>query len=33
MQPRTQARIRKNTTKLADECIAHECGVLQTIER
>jgi hypothetical protein len=33
MQPRTQARMRKNTTKLVDESIAHECGVLQTIER
>jgi hypothetical protein len=33
MQPRTQARTRKNTTKLADECIAHECWVLQTVER
>jgi hypothetical protein len=33
MQPRTQARIRKNTTKLVNECIAHECGVLQTIKR
>jgi hypothetical protein len=33
MQPRTQARIGKNETKLADECIAHECGVLQTVKR
>jgi hypothetical protein len=32
MQPRTQATMRKNTTKLTDECIAHECVVLQTIE-
>jgi hypothetical protein len=32
MQLRTQARMRKNATKLANECIAHECGVLQTIE-
>jgi hypothetical protein len=32
MQPRTQARTRKKATKLADECIAHECGVLQTVE-
>jgi hypothetical protein len=28
MQLRTQAIIGKNVTKLADECIAHECGVL-----
>jgi hypothetical protein len=33
MQLRTQARMRKNTTKLADECIAHECGILQANER
>jgi hypothetical protein len=33
MQLRTQERMRKNTTKFADECIAHECGVLQTVER
>jgi hypothetical protein len=32
VQPRTQARTRKNSTKLVDECIAHESGVLQTIE-
>jgi hypothetical protein len=32
MQLRTQVRMRKNTTKLADECIALECGVLQTVE-
>jgi hypothetical protein len=32
MQPRTQARIRKNATKLVDECIAHECVVLQTVD-
>jgi hypothetical protein len=32
MQLRTQARMRKNATKLADEYIAHKCGVLQTIE-
>jgi hypothetical protein len=32
IQPRTQARIRKNTTEIADECIPHECGVLQTVE-
>jgi hypothetical protein len=32
MQPRTHARTEKNATKLADEYIAHECGVLQTIE-
>jgi hypothetical protein len=29
----TQARKGMNATKLADECIAHECGVLQAIER
>jgi hypothetical protein len=28
MQLRTQARTGKNVTKLADEYIAHECGVL-----
>jgi adenylate kinase len=33
MQPRTQARIRKNATKTIDECIAHECGVLQTVKQ
>jgi hypothetical protein len=33
VQLRTQARIGKNVTKLADKCIAHECGVLQTVER
>jgi hypothetical protein len=33
MQPRTQARIGKNATKLVDECITDECGVLQTVER
>jgi hypothetical protein len=33
MQLRTQARTGKNTTKLADECIAHQYGVLQTIQR
>jgi hypothetical protein len=33
MQPRTQARIGKNATKLTDECIAHECGVLQRVAR
>jgi hypothetical protein len=33
MQSKTQARTRKNITKLADECIAHEYGVLQTVER
>jgi hypothetical protein len=33
MQPRTQARTGKNETKLADECIAYECGVLQTVKR
>jgi hypothetical protein len=32
MQQGTQARIRKNAPKLADEYIAHECGVLQTVE-
>jgi hypothetical protein len=29
MQPRTQARTRKNATKLVDECIAHKCGVFK----
>jgi hypothetical protein len=33
MQLRTQARTGKNTTKLADECIAHQYGVLQTVQR
>jgi hypothetical protein len=33
MQLRTQARTRKNATNITDECIAHECGVLQIIER
>jgi hypothetical protein len=33
VQPRTQARIGKNATILADECIDHECGALQTVER
>jgi hypothetical protein len=33
MQPRTQARTRKSITEIADECIAHEYGVLQTVER
>jgi hypothetical protein len=33
MQLKTQARTRKNATKLTDESIAHECGVLQTVER
>jgi hypothetical protein len=33
MQPRIQARTRKNATKLANEYIAHECGVLQIVER
>jgi hypothetical protein len=33
MQPRTQARMRKNATKFADEYIAHECRVLQTVKR
>jgi hypothetical protein len=33
MQPRTQARTRKNTTKIADACIPHECGVLHTVEQ
>jgi hypothetical protein len=32
MQSRTQVRTWKNATKLADECIDHECGVLQTVE-
>jgi hypothetical protein len=33
MQLWTQAIVGKNATKLADECIAHECGVSQTVER
>jgi hypothetical protein len=33
MQLRTQTRIGKNAIKLVDECIAHECEVLETIER
>jgi hypothetical protein len=33
MQPRTQARTRKSITKITDECIAHEYGVFQTVER
>jgi hypothetical protein len=33
MQPKIQARKRKNATKLTDECIAYECEVLQTVER
>jgi hypothetical protein len=33
VQPRTQSRIGKNATKLADECINHECGALQTVEQ
>jgi hypothetical protein len=33
MQLRTQARIGKNVIKLADECIAHERGVLQTVKQ
>jgi hypothetical protein len=33
VQPRIQARIGKNATKLTDECIAHDCGVLQIVER
>jgi hypothetical protein len=32
VQLRTQARTGKNATKLVDECIAHECWVLQTVE-
>jgi hypothetical protein len=24
---------RKDTTEFADECIAHECGILQIVER
>jgi hypothetical protein len=31
-QLRTQERIGKDGTKHADECIAHECGVLQTVK-
>jgi hypothetical protein len=33
VQLRTQVRTGKNAIKLADECIANECWVLQTIER
>jgi hypothetical protein len=33
VQLRTRARIGRNATKLADECIAHESEVLQTIEQ
>jgi hypothetical protein len=33
VQPRTQARTRKNATELANECIDHECGALQTVEQ
>jgi hypothetical protein len=33
VQLRIQARIGKNATKRADECIAHECGVLQTVKQ
>jgi hypothetical protein len=33
VQPRTQERIGKNATKLKDECITHECGVLQIVEQ
>jgi hypothetical protein len=32
MQPRTQARMRNNATKLVDQCIAQEFGVLQMVE-
>jgi hypothetical protein len=32
-QPRRQARTWKNATEIAVECIAHECEVLQTVER
>jgi hypothetical protein len=32
-QTRTQARIGKNATKLADECLTHECWTLQTVEQ
>jgi hypothetical protein len=32
-ESRTQAKIEKNATKLTDEWLTHECGVLQTIER
>jgi hypothetical protein len=33
MQLRTQARTGKNATKHVDECITHECEVLQTVEQ
>jgi hypothetical protein len=33
VQPRTQVGTRKNATKLADECMDHKCGALQTVER
>jgi hypothetical protein len=33
VQLRTQARTGKNATKHVDECIAHECVVLQIVER
>jgi hypothetical protein len=32
VQLRTQERTGKNATKLADECLTHKCGVLQTVE-
>jgi hypothetical protein len=33
VQPRTQSRTGKNATKHVDECISHECGVLQNVEQ
>jgi hypothetical protein len=33
VQPRTQERIGKNVTKLADNVLAHECGTLQTVKQ
>jgi hypothetical protein len=33
MQLKTQTKTGNNATKLADEYISHECGVLQAIKR
>jgi ribosomal protein S30 len=33
MKPRIQARTRKNATKIADECVAYESRILQTVEQ
>jgi hypothetical protein len=33
VKPRPQAKIGKNATNLTDECIDHECGVLQNVKR